>query len=133
MSRRMDGSDRGYLITGEAVARLAKGVHAADNSRRSIKAPKLRTAFDDDFAFLKLGKTLAAWAKNTLATVEIYPLGTPPNEQSGNPVELMEDCVNKFADIESGSWVMLGLAENRFWYVIAAECFPGTDSGPSDP
>ena len=134
MPRRYDNSDRGVLISRESIGRLAKQGHRADDLRRNVHAPPLRTAFDDGEP-LKLGKSLAVgeWAKGTLASVQVYDQGDPPNETTDDPVETIEDVVNKFADIDQDAWVMIGLASNGRWYVISAECNGGTSSTPSDP
>ena len=70
-----------------------------------------------DATGMQLGKTTAAWSKGAKATVDIYT-GTPGTEiKTGTQA----NCVNKFAGIASGKWVMLaGL--NGGWYVISAEC-----------
>ena len=66
---------------------------------------------------MQLGKTTSAWKKGDRATVDIYT-GTPGSETKTGT---QDNCVNKFADIASGKWVMLA-ALNGGWYVISAEC-----------
>ena len=71
----------------------------------------------DDAPGMQLGKTTAAWSKGAKATVDIYT-GKPGTEIK---TDTQANCVNKFADIAYGKWVMLaGL--NGGWYVISAEC-----------
>lgn len=68
---------------------------------------------------VRVGKTTATWSKGTLATIDLYEEGDPPNEtQSGE----LTDCVNKFSDIAADRWVAVGMAANGRYYVIAAEC-----------
>ena len=58
-----------------------------------------------------IGKTTAAWAKGTTATVAVW--AGDPLADTGETVT----AVNLFADIETGKWVaMLG------GYLISAEC-----------
>jgi len=72
---------------------------------------------------VRLGKPMTTWLKGTLATVEVYEEGTPPNESVKLPTsELIENCVNKFASVAVGKWVMIAKAGNGSWYLIAAEC-----------
>ena len=71
----------------------------------------------DDSIGMQLGKTTAAWSKGAKATVDIYT-GKPGTEIK---TDTQANCVNKFADIASGKWVMLA-ALNGGWYVISAEC-----------
>ena len=58
-----------------------------------------------------IGKTTAAWAKGTSATVDVW--AGDPLVDTGNTTEAM----NLFADIEADKWVaLLG------GYLISAEC-----------
>lgn len=70
---------------------------------------------------LKLGRVTAAWNKSTLASVVEYGSGTALNEEFGVPPVIIEDCVNKFANVEAGAWVLIGSANGR-WYLVSAEC-----------
>jgi len=71
---------------------------------------------------LRIGKTTATWTKNTLATITLYESGTPPNETANSPTQTLENCVNKFGDVQGGKWVSVARAANGSWYLIAAEC-----------
>ena len=71
---------------------------------------------------VRLGKTTSAWNKGAIATINLYPAGTPGSESQGSPATTLEDCVNKFANVGSGKWVIVALAGNDAWYLIAAEC-----------
>jgi hypothetical protein len=68
---------------------------------------------------VRLGKTTAAWTKGTTATIDLYPNGTPPSETASGT---LSGCVNKFATVASGKWVMVARAGNGYWYLISAEC-----------
>lgn len=84
---------------------------------------RLQTLQQPSGSPLRLGKTTVAWTKGTLATIELYNEGTPPNETKKSPTaDVLEDCVNKFADVQANKWVMLGKVGNGYWYLIAAEC-----------
>ena len=122
MGRRLDKSDRGVLATVESWRRVQRAINRFDNNARNIKPPPLRTAFDDGGDPIRIGKTTAAWTKGTLATITLYEKGTPPNETAASPAVTLEDCVNKFGDVQSGKWVALAKAANDSWYLIAAEC-----------
>lgn len=110
----------GSTFTQAAARRVVRVVRRVERGDRNIHAPPLRTAWGDEPTF-KLGKTTAAWGKGTLANITIYDQGTPPTESAASPPEVLEDCVNKFANVASGKWVMLGFT-NEHWYLIAAEC-----------
>lgn len=78
-------------------------------------------------ATLQLGRVTAAWNKNTLTEVVVYNSGTALNEDFGTPPTIIEGCVNKFADVQSGAWVLIGRAHNRY-YLVSAECPPPEQS-----
>lgn len=71
---------------------------------------------------VRLGKTVVAWNKGTLATVTLYEDGTPPTETASTPTETIENCVNKFTNVAAGRWVIVAKAANGEWYLISAEC-----------
>jgi hypothetical protein len=119
---RLDGSQRGVLITEESARRIARAVQKIHNAKRDQPGRKFRVGYDEGGSSLRLGKVSAAWDKGTLATVTIYDQGTPPNEEADDPAETIEDVVNKFADIDADSWVMIAELPTGRWYVIAAEC-----------
>lgn len=107
-------------FTQAAARRVVRVVRRVERGDRDIHAPPLRTAIGDD-PVLRLGKTTAAWNKGTLADITIYDQEIPPAETAASPPEVLEDCVNKFADVASDKWVMLGYS-NQHWYLISAEC-----------
>ena len=76
----------------------------------------------DDGDPVRLGKTTAAWAKGTLATITLYENGTPPSETTSTPATTLEKCVNKFANVATGKWVIVAKGGNGSWYLISAEC-----------
>lgn len=123
---RLDGSDRGALISRESVRRIASAINQGDNRGRGHGPPPFRTSFDDG-AILRLGKCSTDWDKGTLADVTIYDRGTPPNEETATTPEIVSDVVNKFADIQANAWVIIALLDHGEWYVISAEC--GVDAG----
>jgi hypothetical protein len=71
---------------------------------------------------IRIGKTTSTWTKGSLATITLYESGTPPNETTGSPTQTLENCVNKFGDVQSGKWVSVARAANGSWYLIASEC-----------
>lgn len=101
----------------QRIAKVVRTVEAGDRSQPGVAFdhPMPSTSFA-----LKLGKTTASWTKGTLATIALYGTGTPPSETSSSAT--LSNCVNKFATVASGKWVMLGKASNGSWYLIAAEC-----------
>lgn len=121
MARINDG-DRPSAFTRDAARRIQRVVQIVEHGERSQPGTRLKRATGDDGGGVRLGKTISAWDKGTIATIDLYETGTPPNEtESGT----LADCVNKFADVEGDSWVMVAQAPNGRWYLIAAECLPG--------
>jgi hypothetical protein len=70
---------------------------------------------------VRLCKTSSAWSKGTTATLNVWEEGTPPNETQSSDLTL-EGCVNKFADVQAGKWVMVAMGGTGSYYLIAAEC-----------
>jgi hypothetical protein len=67
--------------------------------------------------FFLLAKTNQLWAKGSSQTVSVYT--GPQGEELQTSNEIL--AWNKFADIASDKFVMLGRLSNG-WYVISAEC-----------
>jgi hypothetical protein len=111
---------RVHLTEGSA-RRIASAVRIVEQSGRGAPAVTFRQPSDDGDP-VRLGKTTAAWNKGTTATIELYEEGTPPSEGKKTPAETLEDCVNKFANVGSGKWVIVAKAANGSWYLISAEC-----------
>lgn len=66
-----------------------------------------------------LGKTTAAWAKGTTATIPVY--SGPPGSETATGFSVV--AMNKFTAIGSGKWVILaGPNQGGVWYLISAEC-----------
>lgn len=72
-------------------------------------------------ARMRLCKTSSAFNKNTVATLNVWEDGTPPNETQTSGATV-ENVVNKYANIASGKFVSVALHANGRWYVVAAEC-----------
>lgn len=70
---------------------------------------------------LRLCKTSAAFSKGSIATLDVYESGTPPNE-SRTGSETVVDVINKYADLQAGKFCSVAMHENGRWYVVAAEC-----------
>ena len=119
MGRRLDNSDRGVLISVESARRISDVVRKIEGGDRNIPAPGIRTAFDDGDP-VRIGKTTAEWAKGTTATITLWEEGSANSEEQGGGQ--LEDCVNKFADVEYDKWVSLARGPFGAWYLIAAEC-----------
>jgi len=113
---------RRVSFTEDGARRIVNAVR--DHERGNANQPPVRfnrpVGGDDGGDPVRLGKTTATWTKGTLATIDLYEEGTPPSETTSS--ETLEDCVNKFADVATGKWVIVAMAGNGSWYLIAAEC-----------
>ena len=103
-------------FTESAAARIGRAVRTVEKAG-TTGATWWDYRADDGESTTKLGKTTAAWSKGANATVDIYT-GTPGSETKTGT---QANCINKFANIATGKWVMLA-SLNGGWYVIAAEC-----------
>jgi hypothetical protein len=72
-------------------------------------------------SLVRLGKTSSAWNKGTTTTVNVWEDGTPPTETQTSG-ETLQNCVNKFANVAAGKWVIVARGQNGYWYLISAEC-----------
>jgi hypothetical protein len=116
MARRVSFSE-------DDAGRISKTVRAYEAGNRDMSPIKFRQSGDDgEGGTVRLGKTTTAWAKGSLATITVYNNGTPPNETTASPAVTLSGCVNKFASVATGKWVMLAQTPEGYWYLIAAEC-----------
>lgn len=110
---------RKVAFTEDAASRVARATLAYERGNRDQSPVRFRQVADDGDP-IRLGKTTAQWAKNTLATITLYEGGEPPNETEEGGT--LENCVNKFGTVASNRWVAVARAANGSWYLIAAEC-----------
>jgi hypothetical protein len=101
--------------------RIAAATRAYERGNRDMAPVRFRDPGGDGDP-IRIGKTTATWAKGTLATITLYESGTPPSETTGSPTQTLENCVNKFGDVQNNKWVSVARAANGSWYLIAAEC-----------
>jgi hypothetical protein len=99
---------------------MAAATRAYERGNRDQSAIMFRQGGEDGDP-VRLGKTAAAWNKGTLATINVWESGTPPNETQTTG-QTLANCVNKFATVAGGKWVMLARGANGYWYLISAEC-----------
>lgn len=111
---------RAVRLTEDAARRMAAATRAYERGNRDQSAVFFRQAGDDGDP-VRLGKTSATWTKGTTATINVWETGTPPNETQTTG-QTLTNCVNKFATVPSGKFVMLARGANGYWYLIAAEC-----------
>jgi hypothetical protein len=133
MGRRLDNSDRGGLITVEAVRRLARAAQRIENGGRNIKAPPLRTAFDEGSGDpVRLGRTTEKWAKGTTTELELIFEDSCEDEGLGSGAETIE-AHNLSQDVAEGVQCVVALAANGCWYLVeAGGCDEGSGSGSGE-
>jgi hypothetical protein len=105
----------------DGARRVIAATKAVEAGNRDMPGIKFRDAGGDEGDPVRLGKTSAAWNKGTTATISVWESGTPPNETQTSGVTLT-GCVNKFANVATGKWVIVARAGNGSYYLIAAEC-----------
>jgi len=108
-------------FTPDGSRRIVAATKIVEAGDRSMSPIRFRGSGGDDGDPVRLGKTSSAWNKGTTASINIWEDGTPPSETQTTGVTLI-GCVNKFANVASGKWVMLARGSNGYWYLIAAEC-----------
>jgi len=105
----------------DGARRIVAATKIVEAGNRDMPGIRFRDAGSDDGDPVRLGKTTATWTKGTTATINIWESGTPPSETQTSGVTIA-NCVNKFATVGSGKWVIVARGGNGFWYLIAAEC-----------
>ena len=103
----------------DGARRVIAATKAYEAGNRNMSPVKFRQVSDDDP--VRLGKTSTSWPKGSIATISVWETGTPPGETQTTGVQLT-GCVNKFANVASGKWVMLARCSNGSYYLISAEC-----------
>jgi hypothetical protein len=106
-------------FTRDSASRISAATLAYERGNRDQSPIHFRDT-GDDFS-LRLCKTSAAFNKGTVATLNVWESGTPPNETQTSG-ETVADVINKYANIASGKFVSVALHANGRWYVVAAEC-----------
>lgn len=112
---------RRVSFTETDARRIAAATRAYERGNRNQPPIMFRQGGEDGDP-VRLGKTTAAWNKGTTATIELYEEGTPPSEGKKTPADTLTNCVNKFANVATGKWVIVARGGNGYWYLIAAEC-----------
>lgn len=110
---------RTVRLTEDTARRMAAATRAYERGNRDQSPVMFRQAGEDGDP-VRLGKTTENWTKGTLQNVSLFEAGTPPNETSSS--EIIPNCVNKFANVSTGKWVIIARGGNGSWYLIAAEC-----------
>lgn len=107
----------------DGARRVIAATKAHEAGNRNMPGVRFRNAGggDDEGWPVRLGKTTAAWNKGTLATINVWESGTPPNETQTAGATIT-GCVNKFANVATGKWVIVAKGETGSYYLIAAEC-----------
>ena len=115
---------RGFLISDGLHRDIKRTIQRVDGVPDGPGATKIPTRFEAMPASggrLRLCKTTAAFNKSTVATLNVWEDGTPPNETQTSGATV-EDVVNKYANIATGKFVSVARHGNGRWYVVAAEC-----------
>jgi hypothetical protein len=111
MAKAVGFSDEGGRRIVRAVKRVERG---GDGGGGGDWYP-----FRGDDPQIVLGKTSAAWAKNSAADIPVYAGPAGSETDAGYTVTAM----NKFAAIAAGKFVILaGPNQSGVWYLISAEC-----------
>lgn len=123
---RIDGSQRGALVSIESARRIARAVQAYEQGKRDDVAPKLKRAFDEGGDPVKIGKTTEKWDKGTTTDLEIY-YEDDCDDPGSSGSETLE--VYNFAyDVNEGVRCIVALATNGCWYLVSAESCPSLES-----
>lgn len=118
MGKRADNSDRGVMLTREAVRRISSAVQHYEHGDRDQPPIKFRDPGDEG-EFIRLGTIAGTWNKGTDATV---------TQLNGDGSALTPTVTflakNFFASVtvSSGTKKVACAKAGAFWILIAAEC-----------
>jgi len=103
----------------DGARRVIAATKAYEGSGRNMPPIRFRQINDESGGATKVGKTVDPWLKNTVATIDLWEAGTPPEEESSDAT--LADCVNKFEDVPADRWVVVCQATNGYWYLVERE------------
>lgn len=104
----------------DGARRVIAATKAVEAGSRDMPGIRFRDAGGDE-STLRLCKTSAEFGKGSVATLNVWESGSPPNETQTTGATV-ENVINKYATIASGKFVSVALHGNGRWYVVAAEC-----------
>lgn len=111
--------ERKVAFTEDAAQRIAAATLAHERGNRDMPPIRFRPV-SEEAEGLRIGKSPSTvWTKGTLANINIYENGTPPNE---SPSDSVEDVVNHWGDVMPNRWVGVMRAGNGYYYLVVAEC-----------
>jgi hypothetical protein len=125
---RIDGSQRGALVSIESARRIARAVQAYEQGKRDDVAPRLKRGFDEGDP-VKIGRTTEKWAKGT--TTELELIYREDCEDAGGSGGETLEAHNLSYDVVVGATCIVALGQNGCWYLVEAESCPdeGSDEG----
>lgn len=120
-------SDR-YFIGPTLLGEIRRTIRVVGDTPESESGPTQRSRFQTlgqptgggDGALSRLCKTTTAFLKGTVATLDVWEDGDPPNETQTEG-QTVADVVNKYADIPACTFVSVAKHGNGRWYVVSAE------------
>lgn len=127
---RIDGSQRGALVSIESARRIARAVQAYEQGKRDDVAPRLKRAFDEGGDPVKIGRTTEKWQKGSTTSLElIYEDDCEDDGSSGSSGGDLLEAHNLSFDVNEDVRCVVALAGNGCWYLVAAESCPDDGSG----
>jgi hypothetical protein len=127
---RIDGSSRGVLITEESARRIARAIQKLEQGNRSVDGRKLRVGYDEG-ENVRIALTLENWDVNTVAEIDRIKVNHCDLGAEGSGGNDTMEAINELFPVRQGTKVVVALAENGCWYLIAAgqECRGGDGFG----
>jgi hypothetical protein len=133
---RIDGSNRGALVSVDSLRRLSRALQKYEQGHRDIPGVKLRTAFDDGASPLTVCRTAGQWLKGETKELDVIFEDSCDDEGSGAGAGggRTLEAHNPLFDVAGGAVVLVGQAENGCWYLVQAESSDGGTTGePQGP
>lgn len=107
----------------ESGARIGRVVREVEGQVRRARplvfAPLLESSGGGGGEQVRLGKTTAAWLRNTSQQIEIWDEGDAPDEEISSPLVTVT-AYNKSYDVAACVWVLIAKAKTGEWYLVEA-------------
>lgn len=110
---------RPVTFSEDGARRIIAATKAVEAGNRNMPPVKFRQVGDDGGA-TKVGKTTEVWVKGSIATIDLWESGTPPDE-THEEGSTLGNCVNRFENVPAERWVVVCQATNGYWYLVEWE------------
>jgi hypothetical protein len=120
-------------FTRGAAERIARVVRIVETGERDQAALTFKRPVTEGGGGgkVRLGKTVAAWEKDSAQSIEIWDEGDPLNEEISSPLTTVT-AYNRMYDVAACVWVLIA-KESHGWYLVEAATPEESETGCAAP